>query len=63
MKQVALEDFLEKHRDVSRTIARAKMELFVVLVRSFLPLRNFTKNPTIGVMGVLNAALEYYNVF
>ena len=67
MKQVALEDFLEKHRDVSRAIARAKMELFVVLVRSFLPLsnftKNFTKNPTIGAMGVLNAALEYYNVF
>ena len=63
MKQVALEDFLEKHRDVSRTIARAKMELFVVLVRSFLPLSNFTKNPTIGAMRVLNAALEYYNVF
>ena len=63
MKQVALEGFLEKHRDVSRTIARAKMELFVVLVRSFLSLSNFTKNPTIGAMGVLNAALEYYNVF
>ena len=28
----ALEDFLEKHRDVSKAIATAKMELFVALV-------------------------------
>ena len=56
MKQVALEDFLKKHRDVSRTIATAKMELFVALVRSF-------QNPNIGAMGALNAPLECYNVF
>ena len=53
MKQVALEGFLKKHRDLSRTIATAKMELFVALVRSFHPLPNFTKNPNIGDMGVL----------
>ena len=39
----------------SGTIATAKMELFVALVRSFQPLTNFTKNPNIGAMGVLNA--------
>ena len=46
MKQVAL-GFLNKKKDidVSRTIATAKMELFVALVRSFQPLANFTKTP------------------
>ena len=50
MKQVALKGFLEKHRDVSRTIATATMELFVALVSSFKPLTDFTKNPNIGAM-------------
>ena len=63
MKQVALEGFLIKHRDVSRTIAIAKTELFAVLTSSFKPLTNFTKNPNIGAMPALNAPLEYYNVF
>ena len=27
------------------------------------PLTNFTKNPNIGAMGILNASIEYYNVF
>ena len=54
--------FLKKHKDVSRTIATAKMELFATLVNSFQPLSNFTKNPSIGAMGVPNAPLEYYNV-
>ena len=63
MKQTALEGFLKKHRDVSRTIAAAKMELFASLGSSFQPLTNFTKNPNIGAMGVLNALLEYYNLF
>ena len=63
MKQVALEGFLIKHRDVSRTIAIAKTELFAVLTSSFKPLANFTKNPNIGAMSALNAPLEYYNVF
>ena len=45
MKQVALEDLLKKHRDLSRTIKTAKMELFVALVSSFQPLSSFTKNP------------------
>ena len=45
MKQVALEGFLKKHRDVSRTIATAKMELFVALVSSLQPLINFKKEP------------------
>ena len=35
----------KKDIDVSRTIATAKMELFVALVRSFQPLANFTKTP------------------
>ena len=63
MKLVALEGFLKKHRDVSRTIATVKMELFVALVSSFQSLTIFTKNPNIGAMGVLNVPLEYYNVF
>ena len=44
--------FSEKHRDVSRTIATAKMELFVGLVSTFQPLTNFR---------VLNAPLDYYS--
>ena len=63
MKHVALEGFLKKHTDVSRTIATAKMELFVALVSSFQPLANFTKNPNIGAMRVLNTPLEYYDLF
>ena len=63
MKQVALEGFLRKHRDISRTIGAAKMELFVTLVISFQLLTNFTKNPSVGAMGVLKAPLEYFNVF
>ena len=62
MKQVTLEGFLKKHRDISRTIAAAKMEIFVALVSIFQPVTNFTKNSSIGVVGVLNAMLEYYNV-
>ena len=63
MKQAALEGFLKKHRDVSRTIATAKMKLFMALASSFQPLTYFTKNPNIGAIGVLNAPLEYYSVF
>ena len=64
MKQVVLEGFLKKkHRDVSRTIATAKVELFVALVSSFQPLTNLTKNLNIVAIGVLNAPLEYYKVF
>ena len=59
MKQVTLTGFLKKLRDVSRTIATAKMEFFVALVSSFQPLTNFTKNPNIGAMGFVNAPLEY----
>ena len=39
------------------------MELFVTLVISFQLLTNFTKNPSVGAMGVLKAPLEYFNVF
>ena len=63
MKQIALAGFLKKHKDVSRTTLTAQMKLFVALISSFLPLTNFTKNPNIGAMEVLNAPLEYYNVF
>ena len=45
MKQVALEGFRIKNRDVSKTIATSKMELFVTLVTNFQPLTNLTKNP------------------
>ena len=61
-KQVALEGFLKKYRDVPRTIARARMGFFMELVSCIQPLTNFTKNPNIGAMGVVNAPLEYYNV-
>ena len=44
-------------------MATAKMDLVVALVSSFQPLTNFTKNPNVGAMGVLNAPLEYYNEF
>ena len=63
MKQVALEGFLKKHIDVSRTIPTANMELFVALVSSFQSLTNFTKNASIGATGVLNTPLEYCNLF
>ena len=39
------------------------MELFVALVSSFQPLTNFTKSTNIGAVVVLNAPVEYYNVF
>ena len=58
MKQVALQGFLEKRRDISRTVATPKMELFVALVSGFQPLTNFTKNPNVGAMGVLNENLQ-----
>ena len=35
--------------------------LFVTLVNTFQPLTNFTRNSSIGTVGVLNAPLEYYN--
>ena len=63
MKQVAFGSFLKKHRDVFKTMMAAKMEVFVALVSSFQLLTNFTKNPNVGVMGGLNASLEYYKVF
>ena len=50
MKQVALEGFLKKFRDVPGTIAIAKMELFVALVSSVQLLTNFTKTSNIGAM-------------
>ena len=49
---------MKKQRDVSRTIATAKMELSVALVSCFQPLTNFAKIPNIGDMGVLNEPLE-----
>ena len=55
--------FQKKQKDVSRTIATAKMELFVALVSSFHPLTNFTENPNIGAVGVLHTPLEHYNIF
>ena len=59
MKQVALEGLLKKAQRCILTIATAKIELFVALVSSFQLLSNFTKIPSIGTMGVLNAPLEY----
>ena len=53
----------KKHKDISRTIAAAKMELFVALVRSFQLLTNFIRNINIGIIKVPNSLLEYYNEF
>ena len=55
--------FSEKHRDVSKTIAKAKMELFVEILSSFQLLTNFTKNRNIVAMGVIHASLEYCSIF
>ena len=56
---VTLEGFLKKiHRDVSKTIATAKLELFVTLFCSFQPPTHFTKNLNINAVVVLNAPLE-----
>lgn len=56
---VTLEGFLKKiHRDVSKSIATAKLELFVALFSSFQPLTDFTKNLNINAMVVLNVPLE-----
>ena len=65
MKQVALEGFLKKHRDVSRTIATAKIATAKLCgISCYLhALTNFTKNTNITAMGVLNVPLEYYNIF
>ena len=46
----------KKHKNVFRTIATTKMELFVAVVSSIQPLASFTKNPSIGAMGVLTIA-------
>ena len=54
---------LKRQRDISRTIATAKMEFFVAIVSNFHSLTNFTKNPNIDAMGVLNVPLEHFNVF
>ena len=48
---------------MNREPSPAKMEHFVALVNTLQSLTNFTKNANIGAMGVLNASLEYYNVF
>ena len=61
MKLVALEGFLKKHKDISKTIVTAKMLLFVALVSSFQLLTNFRENLNIDAMAVY--MLEYCNVF
>ena len=52
-----------KNTDVSRNVAKVKIKVFVALVGRFQPLTNFTKNPNIGAMGVLNTLLEYCKEF
>ena len=52
----------KKQKDVSKTIMTAKMVLFVALDSSFQLLISFALNPN-SAMGVLNAPLEYYNIF
>ena len=56
---VTSEGFLKKiHRDVSKTIATAKLELFVALFSSFQLLTDFTKNLNMNAIVVLNVPLE-----
>ena len=55
--------FWKKHRDIPRTIATSKMELFMGSIISLQPLTNFIKNLNIVTMGVLNLLQEYYNGF
>ena len=56
---VTLEGFLKKiHKVVSKTIATAKLELFVTLFSSFQPLADFTKNLNMNAMVVLNVPLQ-----
>ena len=65
MKQIALEGFLKKHRNISRTSAKVKIELLVALVCILVALvcsLFVTKNLNVGAIGVLNTPLEYYNV-
>ena len=40
-------------RGISRTPARSKMDLFVILRNGFHPLTNVTKNPILDVVGVV----------
>ena len=46
MKQGALEGFLKKYRDVSRTIMTTKLELFVALVVAFSRKLTLQRTPT-----------------
>ena len=41
----------------------AEIELFVALVSSFQTLTNFTKNPNVGAMGVLNGIITYFEIY
>ena len=50
--------FSKSHRNISKIFATVKMEFFVALVSSFQPQTNFTKKPSKGAMGDLNAPLE-----
>ena len=53
----------EKNTDIYRIIITSKMELFVALVSGFQLLTNVTKNSIIGVTGVLDQPMEYYDMF
>ena len=44
---------------ILRIITTSKMDLVITLVVSFQSLTNFTKNPNIGVMEVLNVPLKF----
>ena len=64
-KTVCIGRFSEKtQRFIQDTgcIATAKMDLFVALVSGFQLINNFTKNPNIGAMGVLNSYIKYFNI-
>ena len=63
MKQIASYGYIGRfskkiHRDVSKSTATPKLELFLALFNSFQPLSDFTKNLNINAMVVLNVPLE-----
>ena len=57
-------EFSEKHTDAHpESSQHLRQRSFVALVSSFQLLTNFSKNSILGVVGVLNLPLEYYNIF
>ena len=61
MKQVALEGFLKNTEIYAGPSQHLRLSFCGISYQ--LSAANFTKNPNIDAMGLLNAPLQYYNVF